>query len=88
MANKGEQFPEQSQLQAGKHKVIGETYPSKPGGDVLFQAMNNQGVQGNQKGTTSCPLAHPQTPKGPARKVDAAQTFLSAGHRVAAPFAK
>lgn len=25
MANKGEQLPEQSQLPAGKHKVVGET---------------------------------------------------------------
>lgn len=69
MANKGEQFPEQSQLQAGKHKVVGETYPSKPGGDVLFQAMNNQGVQGNQKMYYhQLPTGSPSNPKGTSQE--------------------
>lgn len=67
MANKGEQFPEQSQLQAGKHKVVGETHPSKAGGDVLFQAMNNQGMQGNQK------MYCHQLPTGSASNPDSAQ---------------
>lgn len=67
MANKGEQLPEQSQLPAGKHKVAGETYPPKPRGDVLFQAMDNQGVQGNQK------MYSHQLPTGSALNSDSAQ---------------
>lgn len=66
MANKGEQFPEQSQLPDGKHKVVGETYPPKPGGDVLFQAMNNQGAQGNRK------MYSHQLPTGSASSPDSA----------------